>query len=199
MTLSRLPIAFALSLLCALAATAQQPTEQRSGIAEAATATDTKGAAVLEARLLTTALNGSQDSPVMNTRVAIKNVSPNFYTYVSGLVTFYDANAVRCGEGMFKVEALAVNESAEADTPGLRLRCSPASWRVVASNLMMRSAEMPKPAETVSAPNEPVVEKPAPINFIISIDGEEHPIQVNNPIVLKLANRNRKIVLKPIQ
>ena len=199
MTLSRLPIAFTLSLLCTLSATAQQPTEQRAGIAEAATAADTKGAAALEARLLTTALNGSADSPVMNVRLAIKNVSPTFYTYVTGLVTFYDANSMRCGEGLFKIEALAVNESAEADTPGLRLRCAPASWRVVASNLMTRTAEMPKPAETVSAPTEPVGEKPAPVNFIISIDGEEHPIQVNNPIVLRLANRNRKIVLKPIQ
>ena len=38
-----------------------------------------------------------------------------------------------------------------------------------------------------------------PVNFIISIDGEEHPIQVNNPLVLKLGNRNRKIVLKSAQ
>jgi hypothetical protein len=37
------------------------------------------------------------------------------------------------------------------------------------------------------------------VNFIISIDGEEHPIQVNNPINLRLGNRNRKVVLKPIQ
>jgi len=43
------------------------------------------------------------------------------------------------------------------------------------------------------------VEKPPPpVNFIISIDGEQHPIQVNNPIVLKLGNRNRKIVLRPV-
>ena len=51
-----------------------------------------------------------------------------------------------------------------------------------------------QPPPTVEA----VVEKPAPVNFIISIDGEQHPIQVNNPIVLKLGNRNRKIVLKPV-
>jgi hypothetical protein len=42
------------------------------------------------------------------------------------------------------------------------------------------------------------VEKTAPVNFIISIDGERHPIQVDRPIVLKLGNRNRKIVLRPV-
>ena len=59
--------------------------------------------------------------------VAIKNVTSNFYTYVSGWATFYDANAGRCGEGLFKVDALAPQESAEVDTPGLRLHCSPSS------------------------------------------------------------------------
>ena len=34
--------------------------------------------------------------------------------------------------------------------------------------------------------------------FVISVDGEEHPIQVNNPIVLKLGNRNRTIILKSV-
>jgi hypothetical protein len=163
-----------------------------------ASASDTKGAPALEARL-SGSLNGSQDSPVTNTRLTVKNVSPNFYTYVTGWVTFYDANAVRCGDAMFKLDALAANESAEVDTPGLRLRCTPVSWRIVASNLMTRAPEMAKPPEAPPLPPEPVAEKPAPINFIISIDGEEHPIQVNNPIVLRLANRNRKIVLKPVQ
>jgi hypothetical protein len=37
------------------------------------------------------------------------------------------------------------------------------------------------------------------MNFIISIDGEQHPIQLNNPLVLKLGNRSRKIVLKSPQ
>jgi hypothetical protein len=43
-----------------------------------------------------------------------------------------------------------------------------------------------------------MVEKPAPGKFIISMDGEEHPIQVNNPIVLKLGTRQRKIILRPV-
>ncbi len=117
-------------------------------------------------------------------------------TYVSGWATFYDSSAVRCGEGLFKLDALAPNESAEVDTPGLRLHCSPASWRIVATNLLSRTAEGATPIETAPPPSEAVKEKSAPINFVISIDGEEHPIQVNNPIVLKMGGRDRKIVLR---
>jgi hypothetical protein len=179
---------------------AQQPNEERVALAGAATAVDAKSAPALEARLLTQVLNGSDDSPVMNVKIAIKNITPNFYTYVSGWATFYDANATRCGEGLFKLDALAPQESAEVDTPGLRLRCAPAQWRVVATNLMTRTVDIAKPGEVASPTQpEPVADRPAPINFIISIDGEEHPIQVNNPITLKLGNRNRKVVLKPIQ
>jgi hypothetical protein len=192
--LSTLLTALLLIALCAIAVAAQQP-EQRASLNDAAVAFDAKGAPGIEARLLTTALNGSQDSPVTNVRLVIKNPTANSYTYVTGLATFYDAAAVRCGEGLFKVDALAPNESAETDTPGLRLRCSPATWRIVATNLLTPA----KPVEATPTPVEPaVVEKPAPTNFIISIDGEQHPIQINNPIVLKLGTRNRKIVLRNI-
>ena len=181
------------------AALAQQPNEQHAAVADAAIAFDTKSAPALEARLRTQVLNGSDDSPVTNVKIAVKNVTPNFYTYVSGWATFYDASAVRCGEGLFKLDALAPQESAEVDTPGLRLRCAPSTWRIVATNLMTRTADVAQVVvSTTAAPVEAVVEKPAPVNFIISIDGEQHPIQVNNPIVLKLGNRNRKIVLKPV-
>lgn len=182
--------------LCATAVAAQQP-EPRASLNDGTIAFDAKGAPGLEGRLLTTVLNGSQDSPVTNVRLVIKNPTASSYTYVSGFVTFYDAAAVRCGEGQFKVDALAPNESAETDTPGLRLRCSPATWRIVATNLLTRLTDTAKPIEP--APVEPaVVEKPAPANFIISIDGESHPIQINNPIVLKLGTRNRKIVLRNV-
>jgi hypothetical protein len=65
---------------------------------------------------------------------------------------------------------------------------------------MTRTVDAAKPAET-SLPSQPapaMTDRPAPVNFIISIDGEEHPIQLNNPIVLQLANKSRRIVLKPI-
>jgi len=190
-------LGIALLLSCAVVITAQQSTEPRAALNGAATASDAKGAAAIEARLLTTVLNGSEDSPVTNVRIVVKNAGANFYTYVSGWATFYDSSAVRCGEGLFKLDALAPNESAEVDTPGLRLHCSPASWRIVATNLLSRTDEGTKAIETAPPPAEAVTEKSAPINFVISIDGEEHPIQVNNPIVLKLGNRNAKIVLRP--
>lgn len=192
-------VGFALLLSCSVAIAAQQPAEQRAALNEAATGFDAKGATAIEARLLTTVLNGSEDSPVTNIRLVVKNTSANFYTYVTGWATFYDSSAVRCGEGLFKLDALAPNESSETDTPGLRLRCSPASWRIVATNLLTRLTDTAKPIETASPAETTVAERPAPMNFIISIDGEEHPIQVNNPIVLKLGTRQRKIVLRPAQ
>lgn len=193
MAMAAMIVAFCLS------AFAQQPNEERVAIANAATAMDAKAAPALEGRLLTQVLNGSDDSPVTNVKIAVKNITGNFYTYVSGWATFYDASASRCGEGVFKIDALAPQETAEVDAPGLRLRCAPAQWRIVATNLMTRTVDIAKPAETATITAEPPVERPAPVNFIISIDGEEHPIQVNNPITLRLGNRNRKVVLKPIQ
>ena len=176
---------------------AQQTTEQRSALTDAAVGLDVKGAPAIEGRLLTQVLNGSDESPVTNVKIAVKNVTPIFYTYISGWATFYDANATRCGEGLFKLDALAPQESAEVDTPGLRLRCAPSTWRVVATNHVTRTVDIAKSVETQVPPTEPAAAQPvAPVNFVISIDGEEHPIQVNNPIVLKLGNRNRTIVLK---
>src|SRR6266581_1747293 len=198
MRFRKILLGITLVLSCAVVIAAQQPTEQRAALNEAATASDAKAAAAIEARLLTTVLNGSEDSPVTNVRIVVKNVSATFYAYVSGWATFYDSSAVRCGEGLFKLDALAPQESAEVDTPGLRLRCAPSTWRIVATNLMTRTADIAQVIAQQPPPVEAVVERPAPVNFIISIDGEQHPIQVNNPIVLKLGNRNRKIVLKPV-
>src|SRR5437764_14837643 len=164
---------------------AQQTTEQRSALTDTAVGLDVKGAPAIEGRLLTQVLNGSDESPVTNVKIAVKNVTPIFYTYISGWATFYDANATRCGEGLFKLDALAPQESAEVDTPGLRLRCAPSTWRIVATNLMTRTADIAQVTATQPTPPvEAVVEKPMPVNFVISIDGEQHPIQVNNPIVL---------------
>src|SRR6266852_2432723 len=166
--LSTLLTGMILIALCALAVAAQQP-EQRAPLNDAAIALDAKGAPAIEARLLTTVLNGSQDSPVTNVRLVVKNTSANSYTYVTGWATFYDAAAVRCGEGLFKVDALAPNKSAEVDTPGLRLRCSPATWRIIAANLLTRTVDAAKPVEAATAPADTtVVEKPAPRNFVIS-------------------------------
>src|SRR5260370_6754639 len=165
---------------CAVVKVAAQATEQRTALTEAAVALDAKGAPAIEARLLTTMLNGSQDSPVTNVRIVVKNTGANSFTYVSGWATFYDSAGVRCGEGLFKVDALAPNESAETDTPGLRLRCSPATWRVVATNLLKRSSDTFHPAAPPPPPPaEPAAEeRRQPVNFIIIIDGDDHPIPV---------------------
>ena len=173
-----------------------QQTEPRVALSDAATAADTHGGTAIEARLVTQVLNGSDDSPVTNVKLNVKNVSAVFYTYVSGWATFYDPAGIRCGEGLFKVDALAVNESAATDTPGLRLRCSPATWRIVATNLLTRTADIAKPGETATPSSE--AERTAPANFIISINGEEHPIQLNNPITLQMGNREQRIVLRPV-
>ena len=181
----------ALMLTCFGVAAAQQSAEQRSPVNASAVANDAAGAPAIEARLLTTDLNGSPDSPVMNARLVIKNVSGTFYTYVTGWATFYDASGVRCGEAMFKLDALAANESSETDAPGLRLKCAPSTWRVVATNLLSRTIDAAKSATTTNGEGRAV-----PMNFVISIDGEEHPIQVNNPIVLKVGETQKRIVLR---
>ena len=194
--MERIAIALIMIGIVASLAAAQQSPEQPAALTAAAVAFDAKGAPAIEARLLTQGLSGSDESPVTNIKLSVKNVTPIFYTYVSGWATFYDANATRCGEGLFKLDALAPQESAEVDTPGLRLSCAPSTWRIVATNLVTRTVDIAKPVESQVPATEPASAPPAPVNFVISIDGEEHPIQVNNPIVLKLGNRSRKIVLK---
>lgn len=190
--MKRFFVALILLNLCALTAFAQQ-SESRA-LTEAVTANDALRSPAIEARLMTTMLSGAEDSPVTNVKLVIKNVSPNFYTYVTGWATFYDSAGVRCGEGLFKVDALAANESVGTDTPGLRLRCAPSTWRIAPTNLLTRSVDMAKTAESPVV--EPNAERPAPQNFVISIDGEEHPIQVNNPLVLKVGTRTRTIMLR---
>ena len=189
-------LALIATLTCSFAiGTAAQQSESRVALNQPATASDTGGTPAIEATLTTQVLNGADDSPVTNIKLVVKNVSGAFYTYVTGWATFYDAAGVRCGEGVFKVDALAVGESAATDAPGLRLRCSPSTWRIVATNLLTRTGDIAKPGESASSSE---VERPGPTNFVISIDGEEHPIQLNNPIVLQMGNRERRIVLKQI-
>lgn len=194
----QLLFAVTLVILGSFITQAQQPNEQRAALNETVIALDARSAPALEARLLTQVLNGAEDSPVTNIKLSVKNTTPNFYTYVSGWATFYDANATRCGEGLFKIDALAPQESTEVDTPGLRLRCTPQSWRVVATNLMTRTVDIAKPTEAAPPVQAAVPERPAPMNFVISVDGQDYPIQVNNPMVVRLGNRNRKIVLRQV-
>ena len=186
-------IAASLVLLCGALCVCAQETplassinEKRVALTEAAVTLDAAGAPALEATLRNTTLNGAPDTPVTNVRMLVRNRSTMSYSFVSGVVTFYDAAGVRCGEGVFKADALAADESLETDAPGLRIRCDATTWRIVATNLMPRIP-----------PNAPIVGLTrAPENLVISIDGETHPIQIDKPLTLTLGEKRRTIVVR---
>lgn len=198
-----------LALLCGVTVNAQQQqapsapqNEVRVPLAEQPVALDAKGNPALAARLRVTTLNGTPDAPVRQNRLIIENRSAYFYTYVSGWVTFYDADAVRCGEGLFKLDALAPNESAETDTPGLRLTCSPSSWRIAANNLLTRTGDVAKPGETAAPANTAPVIPAAAVSrkatlppLTLNINGQTLPVQAGNPIEVKIGAENVRITL----
>ena len=133
------------------AAEGARPGEARVPLAQEAVGYDAEGRVALSASLLTQDLAGAPDAPVRNTRVVVRNRSRLFYTYAQGWATFYDERGVRCGEGLWKLEAFAPDEQVEVDTPGLRLVCRPATWRVVATTLLTRTTDVAKPRD----PNAP--------------------------------------------
>jgi len=187
-------IAASLMLVCSawLASAQETPVvgnlnEQRVPLNQPAVALDGTGAPALEATLRTTALNGAPETPVTNIHMVIKNRSTLPYAFVSGAITFYDAAGVRCGEGLFKADALGVDEAFETDTPGIRIRCSPSTWRIVANNLLARVG--------ASGPvsSAPVMRG---TNLVITVDGEEHPIQLDKPMVVKFGDVERTIILR---
>ncbi len=177
------------SCLCVAAQESAASGERRVALTETAVAFDGSGMSALEATLKTTTLNGAEDSPVTNVRFVVKNSSSVSYVFVSGLVTFYDGSGVRCGEGVFKADALSVGEAFETDAPGIRIRCAPATWRIVATNLLSKV----NPAAANSAGT---TANRSAANLVISVDGEEHPIQLGKPMVLKLGDAQRTIVLR---
>lgn len=183
-------IAALLILLCtACVANAQEAAGEivakRVSLGETATAHDAGGAAVLEATLRTTPLRGAPDTPVSNVRMIIRNTSTVPYSFVSGLVTFYDAAGIRCGDGVFKADVLAVNEAFETDAPGVRISCEATTWRIVATHLL-----------PLSPPNATTPLARRLTNLVIVIDGEAHPIQLDRPIVLTLGERRHTIVVR---
>jgi hypothetical protein len=190
--LMRIILAVIVVCVCSFYARAQESAtgsnERPVSLTETAVALDASGRSVLEATLRTTALNGAPDSPVTNIRVVVRNSSGVAYAFVSGLITFYDSSAVRCGEGIFKADALAPNEAFETDTPGIRIRCAPATWRIIANNLLPRVAP--------AAITTPIAESRPGLNLVISVDGEEHPLQLEKPMVLTLGNSQRTIVVR---
>jgi hypothetical protein len=55
-------------------------------------------------------------------------------------------------------------------------------------------AQAPEGTESSTSMQSAPISPPA--NLLIAIDGEEHPIQLNNPLVVKLGNRQRRIVIR---
>lgn len=179
-------IAVVLSLACLSVGAQETAADKRVALSEKAVAMDGNGAPALEATLRTTAINGAEDSPVTNVNLVVRNMSGSPYIFVNGLVTFYDGAGIRCGEGMFKAGALSVDEAFETDAPGIRIRCSPTTWRIFASNLIPRVAPFVTQARAASSR----------MNLLISVNGEEHPIQLDKPMVLKIGNEERTLVLR---
>jgi hypothetical protein len=161
-----------------------EPTEKRVALNEAAQAFDASGAVALEASLTTTGLNGTVEAPVTSVRMVVRNAGPTAYNYVSGVVTVYDNAGVRCGEGAFKADVLAAGESFETDAPGIRIRCTPTSWRIMVTNLVPRVSPIAAPTPTA--------------RLVITVDGEEHPIQLSKPLTLNLGERKRTIVVREV-
>lgn len=222
-------IAFGLVLVvcCALHAQAQQTSgaggaqtaaaasttaEQRVPLAEQAVAFDALGRAALAGRLLTPTLGSaaSSDAPVRNARLVLENRSADFYTYISGWATFYDAAGTRCGEGLFKLDALAPQESAETDTPGLRLTCAPAAWRIVALNLLTRAGDTARPIvpaqdrttrqettgqEATQPDTGSVTGDGAPRFVDLSIDGRTYRVPLGSTLEVPINRKRTRITV----
>jgi hypothetical protein len=86
-----------------------------------------------------------------------------------------------------------VNEAFETDTPGIRIHCAPATWRIVATNLLPR---VPPIVVVPSGASAATPGSRSNLNLIISVDGEEHPIQLDKPMILTLGDAQRTIVLR---
>ena len=186
-----------------------QANEPRVPLTEQAVAYDLDGRPAIGARLRTTQLTGTPDSPERNSRIVVENRGPLFYAYASGWATFYGADNVRCGEGLWKLEALAPGEQAEVDTPGLRLTCTPATWRISAANLVVRTNDAIR-TDAVSAPAEArtppaggdtrasASASPAPLPPLeINVNGKTIPIQPGNPLEVIVGKERVRIVVQP--
>jgi hypothetical protein len=179
--------------------TTQTPAEQPVALAQKAVALDAAGREALAASLLTTTLQGTPEAPVKNVRFVVENRGASFYAYVSGAVTFYKEGGIRCGEGLFTLNALAPSESAELDAPGLRLECTPVSWRIVATNLMTRGTDAAKTTAAVveTQPQPPVQpQAPAPLApLYLTVDGQQYQVPINSTLEIPVRKRRVKITL----
>lgn len=180
----------------------QSPMEQPVSLAQKAVALDAAGREALSASLVTTALQGTPEAPIKNARFVVENRGALLYTYVSGSITFYKEGGVRCGEGLFTLNSLAPAEAAEVDAPGLRLECSPLSWRIVATNLMTRAnsdaaksimdTQQQLPTQTAT-PVPPAPMSPSPL--YLTIDGRQYQVPLNSTLEIPVTKKRIKITL----
>jgi hypothetical protein len=176
--------------------------EQRVALDSQPIALDSLSRAAIAGQLLTKALDGTPDVPVKNARFIIENRSASFYNYVSGSVTFYDERGVRCGEGQFTLNALAPGEQVETDAPGLRISCSPRTWRLVANNLLTRTADVAKPAADAAQPMTPMastVDTPVMSMLEITVDDRVYSAPMGSTLEVPVRKRRVKITVRPSQ
>lgn len=196
-----------------------RPSEPRVALAQAASAYDVEGHEALGGRLRTQSLAGTPDAPVRNTRIVVENRSPVFYNYVAGWATFYGDDGVRCGEGLWKLEALAPQEQVEVDTPGLRVTCTPATWRIVATTLLTRTGDVAKPRQPTAPPPAETgdgqsnaaatsrssgASNPAVVStsgaglppLEINVNGKTIPLQLGNPLDIQVGKERVRIVVQ---
>lgn len=198
-----------------------RPSEPRVPLAQAASAYDVEGHEALGGRLRTQSLAGTADAPVRNTRIVVENRSPVFYSYVAGWATFYGEDGVRCGEGLWKLEALAPQEQVEVDTPGLRLTCTPATWRIVATTLLTRTGDVAKPRQQTTPPpaetgggqsntsatsqtSDSGASNPSVVStsgagvppLEINVNGKTIPLQLGNPLDIQVGKERVRIVVQ---
>lgn len=182
--------------------------EARVPLAQVAVAFDVAGREALHGRLRTQALSGTPDAPGRNSRLVLENRSQFFLIYVSGWATFYDAEGVRCGEGLWKLEAFAPQEQVEVDTPGLRLTCAPVTWRIVATTMLTRTGDVAKPREATpaqtetsaapsTAPTAAAENTAATPPLEINVNGKTIPIQLGNPLEIQVGKERVRIVVQP--
>jgi hypothetical protein len=195
-----------------------RPSEPHVPLAQSAVAYDVAGNEALGGTLRTQALAATPEAPVRNTRLVVENRSRVFYNYAAGWATFYGADNVRCGEGLWKLEAFAPGEQVEVDTPGLRLTCTPATWRLVATTLLTRTGDVAKPREQTPAPpaetgapqssseppagavTAPATNSPSAASAVppleINVNGKTIPIQLGNPLDIQVGKERVRIVVQ---
>jgi hypothetical protein len=176
--------------------------EQRVALDSQTVALDSQARAAIAGQLLTKALTGTPDAPVKNVRFIIENRSASFYNYVTGSVTFYDERGVRCGEGQFTLNALAPAEQVETDAPGLRLSCTPATWRIVANNLLTRTTDAAKPVAADAVPQPeviPVVNNPLMQPLEIVVDDRVYNAPMGSTLEVSVRKRRVRITVRPAQ